>query len=162
MLRIQPQGQKNHKAELLPIAPEFGEMLLSTPESQRQGFVFNPGSRRPSRGRLGIYAVSTTITRIGRQAGVKVAESPKGKVKHASAHDLRRAFGTRWADRVMPAILQQLMRHADISTTMTYYVGKNAESAAEILWNAVSGHTLGHKAASGDVLRTNDASEASI
>jgi len=32
--------------------------------------------------------------------------------KYASAHDLRRSFGTRWAKRVMPVVLQKLMRHS--------------------------------------------------
>ena len=64
-------------------------------------------------------------------------ENNAGKVKFASAHDLRRAFGFRWPTRVMPPILQQLMRHATIQTTMEYYVGRNAEAAADALWDAV-------------------------
>ena len=28
------------------------------------------------------------------------------------------------------------MRHEDISTTMTFYVGRNAETAADAIWNA--------------------------
>ena len=58
-------------------------------------------------------------------------------MKYASAHDFRRAFGSRWANRVMPVILQQLMRHASISTTMEFYVGRNAEAAAEVLCEAL-------------------------
>jgi integrase len=61
---------------------------------------------------------------------------PTGKT--ASAHDLRRAFGQRWAARVMPAILQQLMRHEDISTTLKFYVGSEAETTADVLWAAVA------------------------
>ena len=57
--------------------------------------------------------------------------------KCASAHDLRRAFGQRWAARIMPQILMQLMRHEDISTTMKFYVGKEAEATADVLWAAV-------------------------
>jgi hypothetical protein len=29
------------------------------------------------------------------------------------------------------------MRHADIGTTMKYYVGQNAEATADIVWAAV-------------------------
>jgi integrase len=54
--------------------------------------------------------------------------------KFASAHDLRRSFGTRWAKREMPAVLQKLMRHADISTTMNFYVGLNSDEVADDLW----------------------------
>jgi integrase len=49
------------------------------------------------------------------------------------AHDLRRSFGQRWAARIMPQILMQLMRHETIETTMKYYVGREAEA----LWAAV-------------------------
>jgi len=57
-------------------------------------------------------------------------------VKYASAHDLRRSFGERWATRVMPVVLQELMRHESIDTTMRYYVGRSAQSTAKLLWQA--------------------------
>jgi len=59
--------------------------------------------------------------KIGEKAGVvvKLTEKKGEAVKEiASAHDLRRAFGFRWSRRVMPTVLRELMRHADISTTM--------------------------------------------
>jgi hypothetical protein len=34
----------------------------------------------------------------------------------------------------MPAVLKDLMRHADISTTMDYYVCNEAEETARILY----------------------------
>jgi hypothetical protein len=34
----------------------------------------------------------------------------------------------------MPAQLQQLMRHADISTTMSFYAIAEAETFAQQLW----------------------------
>ena len=68
---------------------------------------------------------------------MKVDTDPvSGKVKFASAHDLRRAFGERWATRVMPQVLRELMRHENINTTMKYYVGRNAQRTAEALWSA--------------------------
>ncbi len=79
------------------------------------------------------------ISAIGKASGVKVNETTsKGKavVKFASAHDLRRAFGTRWAQRIMPVDLQQLMRHETIETTMAFYVGQNANETAERLYRA--------------------------
>jgi integrase len=54
--------------------------------------------------------------------------------KYASTHDLRRSFGTRWSRRVMPAVLKDVMRHSDISTTMKYYVRGNAQVTAAELW----------------------------
>ena len=43
--------------------------------------------------------VRKRIIAISEAAGVTVARK-KAHVKYASAHDLRRAFGTRWAPRV--------------------------------------------------------------
>ena len=67
---------------------------------------------------------------IGAKAKVRVDAN-----KTASAHDLRRAFGERWAARLMPAQLMELMRHESIETTLSYYVGRNAERTAAILWH---------------------------
>jgi integrase len=78
--------------------------------------------------------VSATICRIGKKAGVKVNHDTG---KTASAHDLRRSFGQRWPARVMPQILMQLMRHEDISTTMRFYVGREAEATADVLYAAI-------------------------
>ena len=82
--------------------------------------------------------VCRIVGNIGKKAGVVVATVEKrkrvdGKLvtttakKFATAHDLRRSFGTRWAKRVMPAVLQRLMRHAEIATTMKYYVTMDAD-----------------------------------
>jgi hypothetical protein len=49
----------------------------------------------------------------------------------------------------MPNVLRELMRHADISTTMKFYVGQNAEATADAVWNA-AGNTLGHTPSKGN------------
>ena len=72
-----------------------------------------------------------TTEEFGKKAGVV---TNKATDKWGSAHDLRRAFGTRWAKKVMPATLQRIMRHADIGTTMQYYVGIDADDMADELW----------------------------
>ncbi|NMC21098.1 MAG: site-specific integrase, partial [Thermogutta sp.] len=56
------------------------------------------------------------------------------KCKYAGLHDLRRGFCTRWAKRVMPAVLRKLARHASIQTTLGYYVDLDAEALADELW----------------------------
>lgn len=95
----------------------------------------------------GRLAALRRIAAIGESAGEVVEERTKdGETirKCATAHDLRRAFGFRWSRRVMPNVLRELMRHSSINTTMAFYVGQNAESTAESLWNAVDnkpGHT---------------------
>ena len=57
-------------------------------------------------------------------------------MKYASAHDLRRSFRTRRARRVMPAVLQKLMRHASIDTTKKYSVDLDVDDVVDQLWKA--------------------------
>ena len=80
---------------------------------------------------MGPGKVGATVATIGKKAGVVVN---KADGKFASAHDLRRAFGTRWAKRVMPAVLKRLMRHSTIQTTMSYYVDLDSADVADQLW----------------------------
>ncbi len=162
MLRIPAHLEKGNKDRLLPVAPEFAEFLRAVPEDQRIGPVFKPLPRRDITERITSQHVGRVITLIGEKAGVvvdrttkQVEETVDGKtrmvekevVKYASAHDLRRSFGERWAARVMPQVLMQMMRHEDIATTMKYYVGRNAENTARVLWEAAKeiglGTTLG-------------------
>lgn len=97
---------------------------------------------------LTVHRVGEVISAIGQAAGVKVNTDPKtGKVKYASAHDFRRAFGERWAAFVMPALLKDLMRHAEIPTTMKYYVGRNAQTPAAALYAAVRSNCSSNRAA---------------
>lgn len=42
------------------------------------------------------------------------------KVKYASAHDLRRSFGERWAMLISSNALMKCMRHESIQTTLRY------------------------------------------
>ena len=137
MLRIPAELEKGNQDRILPVAPEFAEFLLATPKADRHGPVFKPRSHRANRtttGYIGPNKAGQRIVAMGKAAGVKV--STTGKVKFASAHDLRRSFGERWASRVMPQILMELMRHESIDTTMRYYVGRNAERTANVLWEA--------------------------
>ena len=159
MLRIRDDAQKSGREQLYPVAPEFGEMLLAVPEAERRGRVFRllGASGREVRA---MVTVSGVITRIGAAARVKVDERSKkdrqtGKartvVKYASAHDLRRSFGFRWSRRILPAELRELMRHADIQTTMRYYVGQDAESTADALWAAYEKAKNGNTGAVGNI-----------
>src|SRR5690606_16932690 len=130
-INIPARLDKGDEDRLYPLAPPLVERLRKIPVGARTGFVFNPTL---SRGRCGsLQHTSKIISKIGKLAKVKVAET-----KFASAHDLRRSFGTRWAKKVMPVTLQRLMRHADVSTTMRYYVGQDADQFADVLWDAVS------------------------
>jgi integrase len=129
MLRIPGDLEKGHKDRLLPITPDFARLLKSVPPKDRTGPVFRPTRRDGKPGRPAVEPVSKAIGKIGERAKVKVDSD-----KTASAHDLRRSFGERWAAKLMPAQLMELMRHESIDTTMKYYVGRNAERTAAILW----------------------------
>lgn len=159
LFNIPAEHQKNFKDQVLPIAPEFVEFLRETSCERRTGFVFHPTSRN-GRQRVGRHVAIKIISAIGRAAGVKVHESPKtGKLKYASAHDLRRAFGERWAPRVMPTTLQLMMRHESIETTLRFYVGRNAQTAAKIIWQAYAAlpsNTSGNTAPSAQEKSTHD------
>ena len=80
---------------------------------------------------LDVHHVGQIVDKIGHTAGV-VVNAVDGKT--ASAHDLRRTFGTRWASRVKTPVLQRLMRHANIGTTMQYYVALDVDDMADELW----------------------------
>lgn len=134
VIGIPAELEKGHKDRTSPMAPEFAEFILATPEADRTGYVFKPAKVRG--GRADLDTASRTVTAIGRAAGVKVNSDDKGNVKFASAHDLRRSFGERWAARVMPQVLKELMRHETIETTLRFYVGRNAQTTAGVLWEA--------------------------
>jgi len=134
MLRINAANEKGNRDRLYPVSPEFADMVLAVHESDRTGHFFQPLGKRG--GVLKYHAVCKVICAIGERANV-VVDSDGGKTKFASAQDLRRSFGFRWSERVMPAQLKELMRHEDISTTMKYYVGRNAEATAAALYEAV-------------------------
>ncbi|MBW3597693.1 MAG: site-specific integrase [Planctomycetes bacterium] len=138
MLRIPGELEKGNQDRLLPITPDFAEFLLATPPEDRLGPVFAPQPLRFS-GRVTLNYASRVLSAIGEAAGVKVNTDAKtGDVKFASAHDLRRSFGERWAARLMPQQLMELMRHESIETTMKFYVGRNAERTADAIWEAFS------------------------
>jgi integrase len=124
-LRFKLGSQKAKRAELVPCAPEFAELLEAIPEAERHGRVFHVW--------LTPNQACRVVSAIGRRAGIVVDEATQ---KPATAHDYRRAFGTRWSKRVMPAVLRRLMRHKDIDTTLKYYVDQDAEDIAADLWKA--------------------------
>ncbi len=134
-LRIPGALEKGHRDRLLPLTPDFATFLLETPEADRHGPVFRP--LMPSGQRANEERAGRMISLIGGLARVVVHTDPKtGAVKYASAHDLRRSFGTRWAKRVKTPVLMRLMRHESIATTMGYYVDLDCDEIAEELWQS--------------------------
>jgi integrase len=134
MLRIGAENEKGNRDRLYPVAPEFADMIVAIPESDRTGHFFRPLGKRG--GVLKCDSVGKIASKVGKRANI-VVDPDGGQPKFASAHDLRRSFGLRWSERVMPAQLKDLMRHESIATTMNYYVGRNAETTAAALYESI-------------------------
>lgn len=135
--RIYGEAEKGGQDRYLPLTPDFAELLAQTPPKLQYGFVFPlTGDRRRQ---YGSATVGRVVSEIGEKAGIVVNA---GKEKYASAHDLRRSFGTRWASKVKPATLQLLMRHESVETTMKYYVDQDADDVADLLWKQHQTHEL--------------------
>ena len=103
-LRIDGTAQKSGKTTESPCTPDFAALLAETPDSDRRGRVFKVPTRR-------VDTASGVIVKCFRAAGVR-----------GGAHDLRRAFCTRWARRLSAQALKELARHSSLSTTLRYYV----------------------------------------
>jgi len=131
LLRIPAEMEKGNQDRLYPVATEFAEMILAVPETDRRGPFFTVVTKEGKPYSRGRHAVGKIIAELGRKAGIVVKVDPKsGKRDFASAHDLRRSFGERWAKRVEAPFLQRMMRHSAISTTLRYYSSRNAAEAA--------------------------------
>ena len=110
-VRIYAEAEKGHQDRILPITPDFVEFLQQTPMADRYGVLF-PIVAGPTGVPMTAARVGRVISEIGKRAKI-VVNNADGKF--ASAHDLRRSFGTRWAKRVKPATLQLMMRHRSIA-----------------------------------------------
>ncbi len=136
VLEIPGRLQKSRRDETCPLTPDFVALLRETPSRERTGPVFAPtGERRKVRS---ADYIGRIISAAGRNAKIIVAREDD-QARYATAHDLRRSFADRWAKIVMPAILKELLRHRDISTTMGYYVGRSAEQTSALVRRAVTG-----------------------
>ncbi len=131
-LRFYAEAEKGHQDRLLPMTPDFAEFLQQTPKADRRGTAFKLVAKTTGLA-MSVAAVGRIVSMIGEKAGVVVNKSAG---KFASAHDLRRSYGNRWAKLVKPATLQLLMRHRSIETTMKYYVDLDADDIADELWKS--------------------------
>jgi integrase len=98
----------------LPLDATLREALLALPTRGRRYFHFVNRSGQE----IGAQSVSQRIIRLAKAAGVKL-----------TMRTLRRGFGCFHAGRVPAQVLQKLMRHANIKTTLEFYV--NVDEAVE-------------------------------
>ncbi|MEO2035405.1 MAG: site-specific integrase [Planctomycetaceae bacterium] len=137
VLLISAEDEKGGQDREYAVAPEFDDFLRAVPEADRTGHVFNV--KLSGKVCRNTNTVSKKLVAVGEKAKVKVDErrtrdrktkKVSTKVVWGSAHDLRRAFGLRWARRVMPMVLKELMRHKTVLTTEKYYIGIQAQETA--------------------------------
>jgi integrase len=124
------EGHKAHTDVEIPVVPEFARLLEEVPIEKRRGLVF-PLFGESDRV-IRHHVACREIAKIGKAANI-VVEARSGK--HATAHDLRRAFATRWLQRETPGVVQLLMRHRSIQTTLAYYAKLDAKRLGREILN---------------------------
>jgi integrase len=115
---------KTVEDQWVPLAPELRRVLEALPRYGRRVFYFVAKDGHA----VGLSAVSDRVRRLAKKAGVKL-----------TMHSLRKGFGCRHAGKVPAQVLQKLMRHGDIKTTMAYYANVDDAVEAAILGDERNG-----------------------
>jgi integrase len=107
---------KGVRDQWVPLDPELRAALLALPRDGKRVFRFTD-TRKGKGGEIAAKGVSDRVARLAKLAGVRL-----------TMKSLRRGFGCRYAAKVPAQVLQKLMRHSRIKTTMDYYA--NVDEAA--------------------------------
>jgi integrase len=105
---------KGKRDKWVPLDPVLQAALTALPRLGRRVFHFTTKKGRP----VALKTMPGRVIRLARLAGVRL-----------TMHTLRKGFGCRYAGKVPAQVLQKLMRHANIKTTMDYYA--NVDDAVE-------------------------------
>jgi integrase len=105
---------KADRDQWVPLAAELRQALEALPRLAPRVFHFVNRWGKP----ILAASVCLRVIALAKQAGVRL-----------TMHSLRKGFGCRYAGKVPAQVLQKLMRHSDINTTMAYYV--NVDAAVE-------------------------------
>jgi integrase len=108
------QFAKSVEDQWVPLDPGLQEVLETLPRRGRKVFRIVARDGHP----LTENGISERVIRLAKRAGVRL-----------SMHTLRKGFGCRYAGKVPAQVLQRLMRHGDIKTTMAFYA--NVDEAVE-------------------------------
>jgi len=133
LLYLQKNSTKGKRPRGVPINSKVSKAILRLHRSQKlvcslgpDNYLFSGGTK----GHLSCRHINRLLYALFDRAGLG------GKL---SSHTLRKTFGTVLADRgINLAVIQELLGHADISTTRKYIgVGmKNMQNAVNVLNNA--------------------------
>jgi integrase len=102
----------------VPLDPLLREALESLPRHGKKVFRFVDERQGQGEREVCLNAIGERVIRLAKKAGVKL-----------TMHSLRRGFGCRYAGKVPAQVLQRLMRHSNIATTMAFYA--NVDAAVE-------------------------------
>jgi integrase len=105
---------KAEKDQWLPLDPELRAVLEALPRGGKKVFRFESKWGGP----ISAGGISQRVADLARKVGVKLTMKA-----------LRRGFGCRYAGNVSAHVLQRLMRHASLKTTLDYYA--NIDAAVE-------------------------------
>jgi integrase len=97
---------KGKRDQWVPLDPLLWDTLAELPRRGKRVFHFTTAKGRA----ICLKTMVGRIMRLARLAGVRL-----------TMHTLRKGFGCRYAGKVPAQVLQKLMRHANIKTTMDYY-----------------------------------------
>jgi integrase len=106
---------KSDEDQWVPLDPVLREAIERLPRHGPRVFRF---ISRKTGEPICAEGMSQRIIKLAKKAGVKL-----------SMHTLRKGFGCRYAGKVPAQVLQRLMRHSNIKTTMDYYA--NIDDAVE-------------------------------
>lgn len=131
-IRFPVPASKSKREEWVPISAALQTALDGLPE--RRGRVLRLGARGQA---VTEKRIRKLLAELCRRAGVRM-----------TYRALRKSFGTRYASRVPAQVLQRLMRHAHVSTTLVYYC-ELSEAVEEAVKGAVVNQALNGTPANG-------------
>jgi integrase len=105
---------KADRDQWIPLDPALRQTLVALPVHGCKVFRLTNRHGRP----MTVGGVSQAVRQLAKKAGVKL-----------TMKSMRRGFGCRYAGKVSAHVLQKLMRHASIKTTLDYYA--NIDAAVE-------------------------------
>jgi integrase len=112
---------KGDEDQWVPLDPELWDALDALPRTARKVFQFSAIDGRGGREVCDI-TVSARVVKLAQAAGVKL-----------TMKSLRRGFGCHYAAKVPAQVLQKLMRHANIKTTMDFYANVDEAVMSAVL-----------------------------
>lgn len=115
----------NNSNDIFPLNIENGILIKFLKSFRREsGKVFNTNKWVLKHFQKAITTINTEQKKLNK----KFKEIPRYTI-----HDIRRTFGSKYANRLMPIELMKLMRHKEINTTLRFYVNIQMNDIAKKL-----------------------------